>query len=151
MPGKYPWLVAIRKKVQPKSDYQDEPVYLCAGTIINEDHIITTASCLHEGDRCLTKESLIIQTSPFQLSALNKDRPQTDFLEIEKITVHEGFNETSRANNLAVIKLKKFIVYNNYVLPSCYPTNNYNVITGQKGSVREISSKFEICIIFQSF
>jgi hypothetical protein len=136
VPGKYPWFVAISKKIN--LNYTQ---YLCAGTVINENHILTTASCLHENgnNQCLMKNQLIVQISPFYLSTLNKPpRSSNDILEIENIQVHANFSQSTNANNLAIIKLKNLIPYNDYILPACYPMNNYNVITGQRGLVRII-------------
>lgn len=144
VPGEFPWFVSISKtsgRYSDQSDFSYGVEYKCAGTLIDENHILTTASCLHENDYCLAKEQLKIQISPFYLSALiSQGRPNNpDILKVKKIHIHDNFTASTRANNIAVIQLENLVSYNDYISQACLPMSLYNVITGQKGTVSKTS------------
>lgn len=125
-PGKYPWFVAIEKI------NQNPPQYLCAGTIINENSVLTTANCLLENRYPIQVNNLRVRSSPFLLS----DPPQNfDHLTVKRTIIHENFDVSSKAFNIAVIKLYSLISYNDYISPACSPLNQYNVIGSQSGMV----------------
>lgn len=129
-PGRFPWVVGINR-IFDRSESDRMTYYKCGGTIIDEDHILTTASCMHEDGLLLDKSEIEIETSPFTLS----EKSNVKTYKVDKIMIHDSYNKLLEYN-FAIIKLKKLIEFNDFASPICYPMNMYNIIGGQSAKVR---------------
>jgi secreted trypsin-like serine protease len=84
--GRYPWMVSI---------VSQRP---CGGSLISDRHILTSARCVQG----YTKDEIKVQIG----ITTETERLIKPGLPIEDIIIHEGFNDESKINNLALIKLK---------------------------------------------
>lgn len=71
------------------------------------------------------------------MNSSNADLFKNYFLnpQIEKVVPHEGFN-FNLDNNLAAIKLKRVIEFDDFVQPICLPERNKDITDESIGKVR---------------
>lgn len=93
-PGDYPWVVSITSNVDG---------FHCLGTIVNSEHVLTAAQCV------LTESNTLV--NPFFLTVtagdvnLNEPTFRRVIRNVTHIYPHHLFNPTTRANNIAVIRV----------------------------------------------
>jgi trypsin len=86
----HPWQVALTIK-------RPEGSYLCGGSIIAQQWILTAAHCFRPSDAPSTVK--------VKVGATNYDA-EGIWTESERIVVHEGYDPHTHANDIALIKLK---------------------------------------------
>ena len=98
--GRYPWFVQVST---------------CGGALITDRHILTSAHCVgpEEWKRKNTRIVLDPHTSGHFLT-----KPT---LEIEEYIVHEGYNSSIWFNDIAILKLKHPMKFENGLNPICLP------------------------------
>lgn len=128
MPGQFPWTVAIYRFFGE----EEESYFKCMGTIIDETTILTSATCLLEDGFLLKADDLQVYISPFSLSAKKQKLKIFNVLELK---IHEYFAFQSE-HNIAVMKVKRNIEFNDYVQPICLPERDKLAI-GKLGKVCE--------------
>ncbi|XP_069701694.1 chymotrypsin-2-like [Periplaneta americana] len=101
--GEYPFMVSLQ---YPNREH------FCGGSILNEYYILTAAHC-------------VAYDSPSYLSALvgsvNIQEGGQSY-DVDTITVHEGYDEANNVlNDIAVVKLKSAISFNENVQPVKLP------------------------------
>lgn len=126
IPGKFPWVVAIYRYF----DDEEETYYKCAGTIIGKRTIVTSVNCLLEDGLLLDRRELQVYVSPFSLTAKRKISKS---YKIAEVVTHEKFNY-QLDNNLAVLKLTRDILFDDFVRPVCMPNETFDPL-GRIGMV----------------
>eukprot|EP00096_Caligus_rogercresseyi_P011803 TRINITY_DN476_c0_g1_i11.p1 TRINITY_DN476_c0_g1~~TRINITY_DN476_c0_g1_i11.p1 ORF type:complete len:1230 (-),score=306.52 TRINITY_DN476_c0_g1_i11:343-4032(-) len=120
--GEYPWQVAILKK-----DTLDN-VYLCAGSLIDGSHVITAAHCV----RGYNPDELVLRLGEWDV---NNDSEFYTHIEIDAkhIFVHEKFYPGNLYNDIAVIRLNKYVDFsrNRHISPVCLP-DTFHSFAGQR-------------------
>ncbi|XP_053348809.1 plasma kallikrein-like [Clarias gariepinus] len=96
--GEWPWQVTLQRGTQ----------HLCGGSIISSRWILTAAHCLS-----LPYTQVSVRAGITKLSETGTK------YELENIIVHPNYNKTSVENDIALIKIKKPITFNNVVRPVC--------------------------------
>ena len=117
-PSPIPWQVHLRSG-SPTGSFG----YFCGGTIIDAKTILTAAHCYHgknlnSGDWFITAGVVHIQDGAGQS------------VFVEKITLHESWNPSTTDNDIAILKLKTPLTFNDKVQRACLPEASF-VPTGK--------------------
>ena len=91
--GSHPWQAEII--VQQKQG-KSSKMHLCSAVILSKKHILTSASCLTEYP--IKKYRIVV-------AGKDKDTPEQEFT-LQSIFTHDGYNEETGENNIALVKLK---------------------------------------------
>jgi len=121
VPNSWPWLVSL----------QYHGSHFCGGTLIDEYHVLTAAHCLQDGT--MLNAGFTIVAGLHSQSQLNSQRVQRK--QIATIVNHEGYNEYTDENDIAIIRLASPVTVNSYVNFACLPgpdpaLNNNVMIAG---------------------
>ena len=112
-PEPIPWQVHLRQG-SPTGSF----LHFCGGTIIDAKTILTAAHCYHE--RNLDRNDYFVYAGAVQLF----DRTaQIAF--VESITLHESFIYDRLENDVAILKLKTPLTFNDKVQPACLPEASF--------------------------
>ncbi|XP_037045511.1 uncharacterized protein LOC119080973 [Bradysia coprophila] len=120
--GEYPWQVAILKK-DPK-----ESVYVCGGTLIDHQHILTAAHCV----KTYTGHDLRIRLGEWDV---NHDVEFFPYIErdVTHVIVHPEYYAGTLDNDLAILRLNVPVDFANapHISPACLP-DKFSDYTGQR-------------------
>merc|ERR1712203_217594 len=117
-PSPIPWQVHLRQG-SPTAGFG----YFCGGTIIDSKTILTAAHCYHGKNLAATDYFITAGVVHVQDGA-----GQSAF--VEKITLHESYNPTTINNDIAILKLKTPLTFNDKVRQACLPEASF-VPTGK--------------------
>ena len=117
-PSPIPWQVHLRQG-SPTGAFG----YFCGGTIIDAKTILTAAHCYHGKN---------LKGTDFFVTAgvvhVQDGAGQSAF--VEKITLHESYNPKTLDNDIAILKLKTPLTFNDKVQRACLPEASF-VPTGK--------------------
>jgi secreted trypsin-like serine protease len=126
-PGSHPWIVSL----------QTRGSHFCGGTLIAPDIVITAAHCVAGG-------------APSRIVAGAHDlyRPNANVQSSSpaRVVSHQGYNDRTMVNDIALIKLATPIKFNANIQPACLPTageivpDNAQGIVAGWGTTRENGS-----------
>ena len=91
---------------------------VCGGTIIDAKTILTAAHCYHE--RNLDRNDYFVYAGTVHLF----DRT-AKIAFVESITLHESFIYNSLENDVAILKLKTPLTFDDKVQPACLPDASF--------------------------
>ncbi|KAL3285736.1 hypothetical protein HHI36_000263 [Cryptolaemus montrouzieri] len=125
--GKYPWLVRIGYGTSIKGRYQ----YLCGGTLIRKDVVITAAHCIEP-----KRSPDIIHVGETQITCSRSPCTDTRIQEVKVKSVikHSEFSTVTGYADIALLKLERPVKYTDWVRPVCLSRKVVNDI-GQKAIV----------------
>lgn len=113
----FPWLVQLL--------YSDKRAIRCSGSLINRRYVLTAAQCLNNnltgvrlGDYNVTSDKDCI----LDRYGTECSDPVQDF-EIEEENMHPGYIPATSANDIALLRLEKDVIYSDYIRPICLPTS----------------------------
>ena len=141
-PSPIPWQVHLRQG-SPTGAFG----YFCGGTIIDAKTILTAAHCYH--GKNLNKADFFVTAGVVHVQ---NGAGQSAF--VEKITLHESYDNVNVDNDVAILKLKTPLTFNNNVQRACLPEASY-VPTGKAvasgwGLVSQYPNKFpnnlQVCL-----
>lgn len=124
IPLEFPWMVSIRMK-EPIHGYKD---HICGGSIINDQHVMTAAHCVTLEDT--TAENFVVVVGE---QNINVPDPTEERIDVQEITVHEGWDPVLLNNDYAILKLNRSLDFKGKekdIMPICLP-KPYEVFTGQ--------------------
>ncbi|XP_038120367.1 uncharacterized protein LOC119770118 isoform X2 [Culex quinquefasciatus] len=120
--GEYPWQVAILKK-DPK-----ESVYVCGGTLIDNQYIVTAAHCV----KTYNGFDLRVRLGEWDV---NHDVEFYPYIERDVISVqvHPEYYAGTLDNDLAILKMDKPVDFTNtpHISPACLP-DKFADFSGQR-------------------
>ncbi|XP_050091044.1 CLIP domain-containing serine protease B9-like [Anopheles aquasalis] len=139
--GEFPWFALLQFE-----NRRGKRSYNCGGAIINNRYVLTAAHCVigwverlvgklvevRLGEQNTDTEKDCEQDEDGQICAdCEQDEdgqicadPPID-VGIEKVLVHPLYNEWSNANDIALVRLNKTIVFTDFVQPICLPTLDF--------------------------
>ncbi|XP_055621700.1 spaetzle-processing enzyme-like [Toxorhynchites rutilus septentrionalis] len=128
--AEWPWHAAIFQK--QRSGEQD---YICGGTVISENFVLTAAHCTISFRMTLSAEDFTVK-----LGLHNKSYPSehTRSFEVVEIIRHDAFNINNLQNDIALLRTEKDISYSDYIQPIClWPVekSDLNSVIGSSGTV----------------
>ncbi|KAA0184094.1 putative serine protease [Hyalella azteca] len=115
--GQYPWMVALHYK----------RAVLCGGSLISGRYVLTAAHCV--ASSYLKKTHVVL--GDWRLStdpdcSDNVCAPERISVLVEEVVVHPGFNTPTVLNNdIALIRLRSEVNFNQYIQPICLPPTNF--------------------------
>ena len=112
-PSPIPWQVHLRQG-SPTGTFG----YFCGGTIIDAKTILTAAHCYHGKN---------LNAADFFVTAgvvhVQDGAGQSAF--VEKITLHESYNPKTVNNDIAILKLKTPLTFNDKIQRACLPEASF--------------------------
>ncbi|KAG1946479.1 trypsin domain-containing protein [Pimephales promelas] len=92
---------------QPWQVYLTDEIYSCGGSLINQRWIVSAAHCnfIRQLVVYLGKHNLAVTENTEQL------------IDAEKVIRHPDYNSQTYNNDIMLIKLRKPVLFNNYVIP----------------------------------
>ncbi|VEN58206.1 unnamed protein product [Callosobruchus maculatus] len=110
--GQYPWIASLLIK------YRRQTEFVCGGTLVNENHVLTAAHCItsanfvrlgeHDWDTMIDCEGSRCAPVPADYRILNAVR-------------HSGYRRSTHKHDIALIKLEGRVAYHRFVQPICLP------------------------------
>ncbi|RNA07973.1 plasma kallikrein [Brachionus plicatilis] len=97
-----------------------DTTYICGGTLIDTEWVITAAECIDE------RFSLELYNLLFGL--YNRSKPESYSIKrtLTEFVVHPQYNSDNLHNNIALLKLSSPVEYTDQILPICLPSQNYD-------------------------
>ncbi|XP_039764637.1 chymotrypsin-like elastase family member 2A [Pararge aegeria] len=113
-PGDWPWHVALYKIDVSTIKY------ICGGTLISKNYVLTAAHCITLRGVPVLPESLSAVLGKFNLIGGDTDSQER---EVFSLIVHNEFDHRRLENDIGLLKLKSEAVFSDYIQPAClwYP------------------------------
>ncbi|CAK1547607.1 unnamed protein product [Leptosia nina] len=122
--GDWPWHVAIYRL--DKNSLK----YICGGTLISKNYVLTAAHCTTIHGAPLLPEILSVVLGKYNLIGGDVGSIER---EVHSITVHEEFTLPYLHNDIALLKLKTEVTFSDYIQPSClWYKGAYEQLPGHK-------------------
>ncbi|XP_075466235.1 plasma kallikrein [Ascaphus truei] len=146
--GEWPWQVSLQLKLNVNTKR-----HTCGGSIVNNQWILTAAHCV---DLLRRPQIWNVYGGIVKQSSIT---PATPFFEVEQIIIHPLYTGSEYGNDIALLKLKTHIPYNDYQQAICLPPKQHSFkiptfcwITGwgfteEKGSPSNVLQKAEVPLI----
>ncbi|NXI95960.1 FA10 factor, partial [Psophia crepitans] len=90
--------------------------WFCGGTILNEYFILSGASCASQPKDIRVLVGMVDK---------EKEEPSRAMHRVEKIIVHDKFDEKSYDSDIALLKLEEPITFSEDVIPACLPEEDF--------------------------
>lgn len=112
--GAYPWQISYQWKTSKSGD-----IHMCGGTILSSEWILTAAHCIDKS---------MIKYFKFQVVAGEHNLQIKDVFEqeslIDEFIVHPGYSDDDTMNDIALLRLKTPLRFNDRVQPACLPKSD---------------------------
>lgn len=116
--GQFPWMAILGYTQRGVNFVQ----FLCGGSIITKNHILTAAHCISIAP---TLKLQVVRLGEHNLETIKdcEGTVCTTYVEIgvERIIMHEGYNNKTLENDIAIIKLQRSINFTEYIRAICLP------------------------------
>ncbi|CAH1111806.1 unnamed protein product [Psylliodes chrysocephalus] len=129
--GQFPWHVAL---------YHARGIdltYICGGSLISSNHIITVAHCVtrRKTQSALSPSTLMVYLGKYYLKVWSN--PGIQDRQIEKIIVHQRYNSHTFSNDIAILKLNQPADITDFVRPVCLwnELNHLESVIAKQGTV----------------
>lgn len=109
----YPWHVSIFK-----SEGTTTSIYICGGSIISNQYILTAAHCLLEENRPVVNSRLFIRTG-------SNFREGGDLYRINSKVIHSDYDFSNYKSDIALLQTRNEILYTRIVRPVCYTATDF--------------------------
>lgn len=111
-PGQFPWHAGIHLVQGGSWKYQ------CGGSILNERTILTAAHCIYLGSTEGSPDAFRVHVGQHDLNEVEGIQS----IRVLELIPHESYSQNKSRNDIALIKLRNRIIYNDYVQPICLPS-----------------------------
>ena len=125
--GKWPWMAMVMQKTHRGTFEQT-----CGGSLISPEWVLTAAHCVET-----VKKSEYIRVRLGTHSRTSIDR-YTQEISVKDVYVNQQYNRGAKYDNdVALLRLKRPVVMNNFVQPICMPRDPISagarcVVAGKK-------------------
>jgi secreted trypsin-like serine protease len=91
-PGEWPW----QARVQPGP-------YLCGGSLIAADWVLTAAHCVTDGSSTISPANVTVTLGDYRLSSA--DGTEQEFIGVSQVIPHPDYDPSSNDNDVALLQL----------------------------------------------
>uniref|UniRef100_A0A2H8TEC5 CLIP domain-containing serine protease n=2 Tax=Melanaphis sacchari TaxID=742174 RepID=A0A2H8TEC5_9HEMI len=114
--GAWPWMAALGYQGTNKNNRALQ--WRCGGTLVTKTHVLTAAHCVYNinNARLTTVRLGELDLDP---NVIDNARPLD--VPVERIIIHEGYNGIKIVNDIALLKLKNSVTFNELIQPICMP------------------------------
>ncbi|XP_072387147.1 CLIP domain-containing serine protease C9-like isoform X2 [Diabrotica undecimpunctata] len=144
--GEFPHMVELGYKID------DNTEWVCSGSIISKNYVLTAAHCTLSIQREVNVTQLRVRAGVTD----QKDLSNAQIRNIESIKLYSKLEIPVKYNNIALIKVKEDFIFNKFVGPVCLYTNEENpdgkgLQTGWSPIASFISQPAQILKFFVNF
>ncbi|KAL4709571.1 hypothetical protein ACJJTC_007302 [Scirpophaga incertulas] len=136
----FPWIAAIFVKNDSKG-YQYE--YICDGALLSEKFVITSASCVFNGNASIDAEDFLVILGK---NSLQRSGDDEKILKINAVQVHSNY--TNASNDLAILELEDEVVFNDAIANACTITETARFEDGADAVTTAWSLSGDLTLIF---
>ncbi|XP_058812084.1 serine protease grass-like isoform X2 [Topomyia yanbarensis] len=116
--------------------YPDESVHFCHGTLITRSYILTTAVC---ASNIVVNETSVV-LGEYDLNTEQdcegvKCADPVQRRSVEKVIIHEGYNQETFMNDIAMIVLDREVLLSDSIKPICLPLIKFEIGTVNQPNV----------------
>ncbi|XP_052744702.1 chymotrypsin-C isoform X3 [Bicyclus anynana] len=111
-PGAWPWHAALYSL----RNYATK--YICGGTLISKNFVLTAAHCVYNWTTGMAFPAITLTVGLGQ-HVLNENSSHSQVKKVERVIIHERYNNIKLFNNIALLKLSSAVSVTNFVQPAC--------------------------------
>jgi hypothetical protein len=115
--GQHPWQAAIIKQ-----SFLSKRIS-CGAALIGSRWIITAAHCVYSA----SESSMRVRLGDWNVREQSEKYPHEDY-EIERKEIHPDYKPATFQNDIALVRLKKEVVYKEHIIPVCLPDFKENFV-----------------------
>ncbi|XP_055612238.1 coagulation factor XI-like [Uranotaenia lowii] len=110
--GDWPWHSAVYHK--DRHSFR----YVCGGTLISEEFVITAAHCLFNVDnnQRLNGNRIFVRLGVYNLDEISEETKQ---FPVQRIHIYANFSSRNLQDDIAILELAEVVRFTNYILPAC--------------------------------
>lgn len=105
--GEYPWMALL----EISTDFGD---FLCGGAIVTTRHVLTAS-------HCVDYKGVQVTVTAGEYNVDSNRETETQVIKAKRVTMHPKYNSSTQENDIALITLKKALVWKDNIGPICLP------------------------------
>ncbi|XP_047487290.1 serine protease filzig-like isoform X2 [Penaeus chinensis] len=108
--GEYPWMALLDIKTSNGG-------FFCGGAIVTTTHVVTAGHCVDH-------QNVKVKVTAGEYDIDSDKETDTQVIDAKRIATHPKYNPNTQENDIALITLRKALVWKSNVGPICLPPNN---------------------------
>uniref|UniRef100_U5ETQ1 Putative trypsin-like serine protease n=1 Tax=Corethrella appendiculata TaxID=1370023 RepID=U5ETQ1_9DIPT len=135
--GEYPWLVGIY--AYTGKIFQ----YICSGTIVSENMILTSAHCLTNSNN--QNKNITIELGRYNMLDPTEVNNGIKYVYVNDVIINPGYKSTSVEADIGLLITQQEITYTDYIRPICLHSADDNIdnIVDKKATILDWGSNKE--------
>lgn len=131
IPGAFPWMASLQQGKKGSRNHQ------CGAALVSPNLVVTASHCLIEDGKQTRPEMLSVRLGEHNIEEDVAEDAAEEY-EIEQVITHPGYNKQFQ-NDIAVLKLKGNVRFNDRISPICLPYDSQLIrtksLTGNKAII----------------